>query len=220
MSSPQDIPLALTFDDVLLCPAHSRVLPKEVDVRTRLSERIQLRIPILSSAMDTVTESRTAIAMAQNGGLGVIHKNLSIERQAREVAIVKRTVAGMIAEPITVSPDRPLREALELMRRHSISGLPVTSSGGPDDELVGILTEKDCLNVMTKGRDADVATGTVGDYMTANPVTLSPKMDIYYAAGLFLNHEFRRLPVVEDGLLLVGAITRFDLLRAVRNNWQ
>jgi CBS domain-containing protein len=117
----------------------------------------------------------------------------------------------------TLREDVDIYEAIAFLLDNKVTGAPVVRA---ENELVGILTEKDCLNVMTKGRDADVATGTVGDYMTANPVTLSPKMDIYYAAGLFLNHEFRRLPVVEDGLLLVGAITRFDLLRAVRNNWQ
>jgi IMP dehydrogenase len=210
MSSPQDIPLALTFDDVLLCPAHSRVLPKEVDVRTRLSERIQLRIPILSSAMDTVTESRTAIAMAQNGGLGVIHKNLSIERQAREVAIVKRTVAGMIAEPITVSPDRPLREALELMRRHSISGLPVTSSGGPDDELVGILTGRD----LRFERDLD---RRVQDVMTAELVTAPVGTTLEEAKDLLQEHRIEKLLVVDDtGRFLRGLITVKDIVKSER----
>ena len=210
MSSNQDIPFALTFDDVLLRPAHSRVLPKEVDVSTRVGERIRLRIPILSSAMDTVTESRTAIAMAQAGGMGVVHKNLSIERQAREVAIVKRTVAGMIAEPITVGPERPLREALELMRRHSISGLPVTSGGGPDDELVGILTGRD----LRFERDLD---RSVRDVMTARLVTAAMGTTLEEAKDLLQEHRIEKLLVVDDsGRFLRGLITVKDIVKSER----
>lgn len=117
----------------------------------------------------------------------------------------------------TLREDVDIYDAIAFLLDNRVTGAPVVRA---ENELVGILSEKDCLQVLTLGRDGDIARGTVADYMTASPVTLSPKMDIYYAAGLFLNHPFRRLPVVEDGLLLVGAITRFDLLRAVRANWQ
>ena len=141
MSHPENIPLALTFDDVLLIPAHSTILPRDADLSTRITERIVLRMPLVSSAMDTVTESRTAVAMAQSGGLGVIHKNLSIEAQANEVRKVKKTVAGMISEPVTIGPEAVVGDALDLMRQHQISGVPVTT--GDDQRLLGILTNRD-----------------------------------------------------------------------------
>src|SRR5437868_4243648 len=115
---------ALTFDDVLLMPAESDVLPREVDLQTRLTDRISLRIPLLSAAMDTVTEARTAICMARQGGLGVLHKNMSIEEQAREVTKVKKAESGIVVDPVVVHPDERLHRALDLMRRHEISGLP------------------------------------------------------------------------------------------------
>ncbi|HLG93606.1 MAG TPA: IMP dehydrogenase, partial [candidate division Zixibacteria bacterium] len=127
---------ALTFDDVLILPARSEVLPKDCNVAVQLSPEIRLNIPIFSAAMDTVTESRLAIALAREGGIGVIHKNLSIEAQADEVDKVKRSEAGMIVAPITLSPNRPVSHALEVMRRYSISGIPITEKG----KLVGILT--------------------------------------------------------------------------------
>src|SRR6185295_10568188 len=129
----------LTFDDVLLVPAYSEVLPAEVDVRTRLTPRIQLNIPLVSAAMDSVTEGRTAIAMARAGGIGVLHKNLPPAQQAREVERVKRAESGMIAAPITVRPDQSLREALGVMNEHDISGVPVVEGETP----VGILTARD-----------------------------------------------------------------------------
>src|SRR5687768_13623171 len=123
---------ALTFDDILLVPRHSTVLPAQVDVSTRLTRNIRLNVPLLSAAMDTVTESEMAIAMAQQGGLGVIHKNLPIEEQASEVDRVKRSESGMIVNPITLSPTRKISEALELMRRYRISGVPVTEDGSKE----------------------------------------------------------------------------------------
>ena len=133
------VPEALTFDDVLLLPAHSEIVPAEVNTQTQLSRNIRLNIPIISAAMDTVTESRLAIAIAQQGGLGVIHRNLSIEQQADEVDKVKRSESGMIMDPITLSPDHKIADALELMRRYKISGVPVTKN----KKLVGILTNRD-----------------------------------------------------------------------------
>src|SRR5256884_7349901 len=138
-----DVATALTFDDVLLVPQHSQVLPYQVDIGTNLTRRIRLNVPIVSAAMDTVTESRLAIAMAQHGGLGVIHKNLSIEEQASEVDRVKRSESGMIVNPITLAPENRIYEALELMKKYSISGVPITEDGSKEGRLVGILTNRD-----------------------------------------------------------------------------
>src|SRR5215203_4839203 len=134
---------ALTFDDVLLVPRHSTVLPAHVDVSTRLTRHIPLNVPLLSAAMDTVTESEMAIAMAQHGGLGVIHKNLSIEEQASEVDRVKRSESGMIVDPITLSPTHRIYEALDLMKKYRISGVPITQDGSKEGQLIGILTNRD-----------------------------------------------------------------------------
>src|SRR5690242_6097489 len=134
---------ALTFDDVLLVPQHSDVVPTEVDVSTWLTRNIRLNVPLVSAAMDTVTESRLAIAMAQHGGIGVIHKNLSIEEQASEVDRVKRSESGMIVNPITLSPTHKIYEALELMKKYHISGVPITEDGSKEGTLVGILTNRD-----------------------------------------------------------------------------
>src|SRR6202171_3156995 len=132
---PETIPEGLTFDDVLLQPARSGVLPAQTDTRTRVTRNIPLQIPIVSSPMDTVTESHLAIALAQQGGIGIIHRNMTIERQAEEVDRVKRSESGMIVDPITIRPDQPIADAHELMRRYRISGVPVTQDG----RLVGIL---------------------------------------------------------------------------------
>ena len=131
---------ALTFDDVLLVPAYSEILPTETDTSTRLTRRINLNIPVMSSAMDTVTEAPMAIAIAQQGGIGVIHKNLPIETQKDEVDKVKRSESGMIVDPVTMTPDRKIREALDLMKRFKISGVPIVQEDG---RLVGILTNRD-----------------------------------------------------------------------------
>src|SRR6266581_1592580 len=133
------VPQALTFDDVLLVPAKSEVLPAQVDTRTLFSRHILLNIPVVSAAMDTVTDSRLAIALAQQGGIGIIHRTLSIERQAEEIDKVKRSESGMIVDPVTIRPEARISEALEIMRRFKISGVPVTSNG----KLVGILTNRD-----------------------------------------------------------------------------
>jgi IMP dehydrogenase len=138
-----DIATALTFDDVLLVPQHSTVLPTGVDVSTRLTRNIRLNVPLVSAAMDTVTESALAIAMAQQGGLGIIHKNLSVEEQAAEVDRVKRSESGMIVNPITLSPHNRIYEALDLMKNYRISGVPITEDGSKEGRLVGILTNRD-----------------------------------------------------------------------------
>src|SRR5512134_2299834 len=172
-SSEIGIATALTFDDVLLVPQHSMVLPYQVDVSTRLTRNIRLNVPLVSAAMDTVTESRLAIAMAQQGGLGVIHKNLSIEDQASEVDRVKRSESGMIVDPITLSPTHRIHEALELMAHYRISGVPVTEDGSKEGRLVGILTNRDLrfetntqqavADVMTKEHLITVPVGTTLD---------------------------------------------------------
>src|SRR5438046_836019 len=143
LSIESGLATALTFDDVLLVPRHSDVVPRQVDVSTRLTRHIRLAVPLASAAMDTVTESRLAIAMAQQGGLGVIHKNLSIDEQASEVDRVKRSESGMIVNPITLSPSHRIYEALELMKKYRISGVPITEDGSKEGRLCGILTNRD-----------------------------------------------------------------------------
>src|SRR5918997_473000 len=158
---------ALTFDDVLLVPRHSTVLPAQVDVTTRLTRNIPLNVPLLSAAMDTVTESEMAIAMAQHGGLGIIHKNLSIEEQASEVDRVKRSESGMIVNPITLSPTHRISEALQLMNKYRISGVPITDDGSKEGKLVGILTNRD-LRFETK------LDRPIGDIMTREDLITVP----------------------------------------------
>ena len=205
--SDASIPLALTFDDVLLVPAHSTLLPRDASVATRLSDRIRLRIPFISSAMDTVTESGTAIAMAQLGGLGVIHKNMSPRAQAGEVEIVKKSVAGMIVAPITIEPDAPVRDALGLMRRHRISGVPVTV--GANKELVGILTNRDLRFL----KDVD---RPVREVMTAtNLVTVPVGTTLDQAKDILQEHKIEKLLVVDPtGKLLRGLITIKDIVKS------
>lgn len=194
-----------TFDDVLLVPAYSEVLPSEVDVKTRLTGKITLQIPLLSAAMDSVTEGRTAIAMARAGGIGILHKNLPIAAQAREVERVKRAESGMIASPVTVSPQQSLREALGVMREHDISGVPVVENERP----VGILTARDIR--FEKNLDQPVAA-----LMTKELVTVPPGVSNERAKELLHAHRIEKLLVV-DGGRLAGLITIKDLLQADRN---
>jgi IMP dehydrogenase len=195
----------LTFDDVMLVPAYSDVLPNEVDVRTRLTQKIELNIPIISAAMDSVTEARTAITMARQGGLGVIHKNLSPAEQAREVDRVKRAESGVIANPVTVRPSQSLREVLAVMRQHDISGVPVVEDQRP----VGILTSRDIR--FEKNLDQPVSA-----LMTTRLVTVGPGCKPEQARELLHQHRIEKLLVVDDGKL-VGLITIKDLLQAERN---
>lgn len=194
-----------TFDDVLLVPAFSEVLPSEVDVRTRLTNKIPLRIPLVSAAMDSVTEGRTAIAMARAGGIGILHKNLSIADQAREVERVKRAESGMITNPVTVRPNQSLREALGVMREHDISGVPVVMDGSP----VGILTARDIR--FEKNLDQPVSA-----LMTKELVTVPKGVSNERAKELLHEHRIEKLIVV-DGGRLAGLITIKDLLQADRN---
>lgn len=195
----------LTFDDVLLVPAYSEVLPNQVDVKGRLSRRINLNIPLVSAAMDSVTEGRTAIAMARAGGIGIIHKNLPIALQAREVERVKRAESGMITSPVTVKPDQSLREALAVMNEHDISGVPVVEGDKP----VGILTARDIR--FEKKLDQPVRA-----LMTSELVTVTPGVSNDRAKELLHEHRIEKLLVV-DGGKLVGLITIKDLLQADRN---
>lgn len=209
MTPVEPIPFALTFDDVLLVPGHSSVLPRDAKVGTTLLRGVPLNIPLLSAAMDTVTEARAAIAMAQLGGIGVIHKNLSISAQAQEVSVVKRSVAGMIADPITVGPSAPVREALEIMRRHHVSGVPVTV--GTDRTLVGILTNRDLRFI----KDVDQPVSAV---MTPLPLhTVREGTTLTQARDLLQQHKVEKLPVVDAaGVQLRGLITIKDIVKQER----
>ncbi len=203
---PDAIREGLTFDDVLLQPARSSVVPAQTDTRTQLTRKIGLNIPILSSAMDTVTESHLAIALAQQGGIGIVHRNMSIDRQAEEVDRVKRSESGMIVDPITIDPEKKIADALELMKRYRISGVPVTKHG----KLVGILTNRDLRfetrfdlpisQVMTKDNLITVAVGTTLDE----------------AEKILHRHRVEKLLVVDDQYTLKGLITVKDIQKKLK----
>jgi IMP dehydrogenase len=201
MLEQEVLPVGLTFDDVLLIPAESAVLPRDIDVSTRLTERITLNIPLVSAAMDTVTESKTAIAMAQEGGIGIIHRNLSVWTQAGEVEKVKKYESGMIIDPITVAPDQKISEAQEIMNKYGISGLPVTKNG----KLVGILTNRDLR--FEKRHDRSVSEVMTKD----NLVTVRPGVDLDEAKELLHQHRIEKLLVVDDRFELKGLITVKDI---------
>ena len=195
----------LTFDDVLLVPAYSEVLPKDVDVRTRLCKGVDLNIPLVSAAMDSVTEARAAITMAREGGIGILHKNLPPADQAREVERVKRAESGMVLAPVTVRPSQPLREALATMREHDVSGLPVVEGDRP----VGILTARDIR--FERNLDQPVSA-----LMTKELVTVHPGVTNDEARELLHKNRIEKLLVV-DGGKLIGLITIKDILQADRN---
>jgi len=196
----------LTFDDVLLVPANSDLLPRETEVTTQLTRGIRLHIPLLSAAMDTVTEARTAIAMAQEGGLGVIHRNLAVAEQALEVEKVKKSESGMIVDPITVRPEQRISEALEIMQRFHISGLPVTRDG----TLVGILTNRDLRFEKRLDR-------TVGEVMTRERlVTARPGVTLEEAKEILHRYRIEKLPVVDERDQLRGLITVKDIEKTIR----
>jgi IMP dehydrogenase len=201
-----DIPLGLTFDDVLLRPAESGVLPSQADVRTQVTREIGLNIPVLSSAMDTVTEADMAIVMAQLGGLGVLHRNLSVDEQAAAVRAVKRYESGMVVNPITMTADQTLADALELMARHKISGIPIT---GEDGRLVGILTNRDV-------RFAENPRQPVSELMTRdNLVTVGPGVSQDEAKRQLHQRRIEKLLVVDDDRRCIGLITVKDMEKAV-----
>jgi IMP dehydrogenase len=203
---PEVIPEGLTFDDVLLQPAYSSLTPAEVDTTTRLTARIELKVPLLSSAMDTVTESHMAIALAQQGGIGVIHRNMPIDRQAEEVDRVKRSESGMIVDPVTIEPERSISDALELMRNYRISGVPVTKDG----KLVGILTNRD-LRFETR---YDLP---ISDVMTKENLITVPVGTTLEEAGKILHkHRVEKLLVVDDNFALKGLITVKDIQKKLK----
>ncbi|TCK62089.1 IMP dehydrogenase [Seleniivibrio woodruffii] len=197
---------ALTFDDVLIVPGKSEILPKDVDTKTRLTDRIRLNIPLVSAAMDTVTEAKLAIAMAQEGGIGFIHKNMSIEAQADEVDKVKRSESGMIVDPVTIDPDRTVEDALNLMGRYKISGVPVVK----DEKLVGILTNRDL-------RFVDRYTAKVSEYMTSkNLVTVPVGTSLEESMRHLQEHRIEKLLVVDSDYQLKGLITIKDINKRIK----
>jgi IMP dehydrogenase len=206
MLEQEVLPVGLTFDDVLLLPQESAVLPRDIDVSTRLTQRIRLNIPLISAAMDTVTESRTAIAMAQEGGLGIIHRNLPVAAQASEVEKVKKFESGMISEPVTVGPDQRISDALDIMQKYHISGLPVTKKG----RLVGILTNRDLR--FEKNLDRSVSEVMTKDKL----VTVKPGVSMEDAKDLLHQHRIEKLLVVDDNYELKGLITVKDIEKNIQ----
>src|SRR5579862_7719699 len=200
------VPEALTFDDILLLPAYSDVVPAQANTQTQLTRNIRLNIPILSAAMDTVTESHMAIALAQQGGIGVIHRNLTVEQQAEEVDKVKRSESGMIVDPVTMSPDAKVSDALEMMRKYKISGVPITKNG----KLVGILTNRD-LRFETR---FDVPIEKV---MTKrNLITVPVGTTLEDAENILHEHRVEKLLVVDDNYMLKGLITVKDIQKKLK----
>lgn len=198
--------LALTFDDVLLAPGYSEVLPADVDLRTRLAGNLFLNIPVMSAAMDTVTEARLAIGLARLGGIGVIHRNLDIEEQAEEVDKVKRSEAGMIVDPVTLRPSNTLAEAEALMSRYHISGVPITESNG---RLVGILTNRD-TRFVTPGNQL------VSEFMTSDGLVTAPVgTSLTEAKEILHKHRIEKLPLVDEQFNLKGLITVKDIQKKV-----
>ena len=197
---------ALTFDDVLILPAKSDVVPSEASVTTRLSRNITLNIPVVSAAMDTVTMSRMAISLAQQGGIGIIHRNLSIEGQAEEVDKVKRHESGMVVEPITLRPQDKISRALEVMKEHHISGLPITDES---NKLVGILTNRDI-------RFESRLNLPIEKIMTRKLVTVPVGTSLEEAEKIFHDHKIEKLLVVDDGYHLKGLITYKDILKRIQ----
>ena len=196
--------LGLTFDDVLLVPRHSAVHPREVSTVTRFTRNISLNIPLVSAAMDTVTEADMAIAMARAGGIGVLHKNMTVERQAAEVDRVKRSESGMILNPITLGPDRPLREAYSLMRRFKISGVPIVDGQG---RLVGIITNRDLQ--FERNLEQPIADAMTKDKLITAPVGT----DLDEAERILARHRIEKLPVVDAKGVLKGLITVKDIFK-------
>jgi IMP dehydrogenase len=198
---PQSIEEGLTFDDILLVPAYSQVLPRDVDVKTRLSRKISLNIPIISAAMDTVTEAQVSISLAREGGIGIIHRNMSIMSQVQEVDKVKKSESGMIVDPLTIDPDRPLHEVLALMERYRISGVPVVK----EEQLVGIVTNRDL-------RFETDLSKKVSEVMTRdNLVTVSEGITLEESKKLLHEHRIEKLLVVDEMGCLKGLITIKDI---------
>jgi IMP dehydrogenase len=198
----------LTFDDVLLIPAYSEVLPRNVDLSTKFSRNIELKAPIVSAAMDTVTESALAIAIAREGGIGVIHKNMSIEAQAKQVKEVKRAENGMIYEPVTIHPNATVGDALNLMREYHIGGIPVVDN---DNKLIGIVTNRDLRfqeNLRCPIREVMTSSGLI---------TTSKTIDLERATAILMEHKIEKLPVVDDEYRLIGLLTYKDITKVKDN---
>lgn len=195
----------LTFDDVLLVPAYSEVIPRNVELVTNFSRNIQLNAPIVSAAMDTVTESKMAIAVAREGGIGVIHKNMPIEEQAKQVKQVKRAENGMICDPVTIYKDQKVSDALMLMKEFKIGGIPVIDK---EQKLIGIVTNRDLRFELNHSRP-------ISEIMTSkNIITARPETNLEQAAAILQQHKIEKLPVVDDTNLLVGLITYKDITKA------
>src|SRR5947209_4227345 len=199
---------ALTFDDVLLVPRHSSVHPRNVDVRSRFTRGIPLNIPLVSAAMDTVTEAEMAIAIAREGGIGVVHKNMPVDRQAAEVDRVKRSESGMILHPITLGPDRPVREAVRLMERFRISGVPIVDDGG---RLVGIITNRDLQ--FERELDRPIRAAMTKERLVTAPVGTT----LDEAERILAKHRIEKLPVVDEQGILKGLITIKDIFKRRRH---
>lgn len=204
--APRCVGEGLTFDDVLLVPRRSAVLHAQVNLRTRLTRRIELAIPLVSAAMDTVTESRMAITMAREGGIGIIHKNMSIDAQAREVDRVKRSESGMIQDPVTIRPEQTLAEVLREMERFSVSGIPVVEDGG---RLVGIVTNRDIQFEIDLDRPVrELMTGGAGERQL---ITAPVGTSLDQARERLHAHRIEKLPVVDEAGILRGLITVKDI---------
>jgi IMP dehydrogenase len=200
------IDLALTYDDVLLVPNHSLVLPVDTNLETQFTRKIRLKIPLVSAAMDTVTESKTAIVMAQAGGIGIIHKNMTIAEQAKKVHIVKKSEAGMVIDPITVSPDQTVGDIIGVMRQYNISGLPVVLN----NTLVGIVTGRDIRFEKNHQRK-------VQEVMTSNVITTRKGISAEEAIDILHRHRIEKLPVLDDDKkTLIGLYTIKDIEKARR----
>ena len=198
---------AITYDDVLLVPAKSSVLPRETEVRTKLTKQIDLNIPLISAAMDTVTESAMAIAIAREGGIGILHKNMSIHRQAEEVDKVKRSESGMILHPITLGPGQTVREALEMMKKYSISGIPIVQ----DEKLVGILTNRDLR--FEPNMDLEISKLMTSGNLVTTPVGTT----LGEAEVILQKNRIEKLPVVDKNGKLKGLITFKDIQKKKRH---
>ncbi|MEE1119189.1 MAG: IMP dehydrogenase, partial [Bacteroidales bacterium] len=193
----------LTYDDVLLVPAYSEIIPRDVRVNSMFSRNIAVNIPIVSAAMDTVTEAKLAIAMAQEGGIGVLHKNMSIEKQAAEVLKVKRAENGMITDPITLSENAIVKDALRMMKEYSIGGIPVVDN---NEKLIGIVTNRDLRFERNINRP-------IREIMTKEVITAPQGTDFEQAADILQNHRIEKLPVVDSAGKLVGLITYRDIIK-------
>jgi len=195
----------LTFDDVLLIPAYSEVLPKDVELQTQLTQRIRMNIPLISAAMDTVTESKMAISIAREGGIGVIHKNMPVEQQAKHVKTVKRAENGMIYNPVTIAPNMVVGDALQMMAEYKIGGIPVVDE---QKKLLGIVTNRDLRFEQNYNR-------SIAEVMSSqNLVTASSGTDLEKAAEILQQHKIEKLPVVDGKGRLIGLITYKDITKA------